>query len=779
MATQDEALQKRLLALFRPEAAERLAVMSAGLIELEKADQAAKRAEILESLVREAHSLKGASRAVDLTDMEALARAVETVLAALKQDAAIATPALFDALHRAVDGMEHFLAAPNPGEEGKAALRQLALSLEQPPAASAEAAATAPPAPPPAQAAPAPSPPPPAAAAPPAVASPPSDTAAPPAADSPPPAPRAEAPAPGPEIAPAADTVRIATARLETLLLMAEQLLSVRQAAEQHVAELKALGLTVAEWRKALAKTASASQSAHELLEAVKQRVGRLAGSIEAQETDAEQNLRQLSGAVANLLEGVKSVLMLPISTFLGLFPKMVRDLCRDQGKEADWTVTGGEIEIDKRVLDELRDPLIHLVRNCIDHGIEKPEERVAKGKPRRGRITLGIEQKAADRIEIVLTDDGAGMDAASIRAAAIKHGVITPASAEMLSEQESLALALRSGVTTSPIITDLSGRGLGLAIVQGKVARLNGSLDFESQPGTGTTFRLSLPLTLATFRGVLVQCGERPFVVPTTNVETVLRIDREAIRTVENRATIQLRNQAVALVDLAAVLGLPKPSAAKIPGKVEAVVVSTGRNPIAFAVDNIHNEQEILLKPLGKQLSRVRNVGGATVLGTGQVVPVLNVPDLMASAVKAAAGAAVVPAPPPPAAIQGKKEGKQHSLLVVEDSITTRTLLKNILEAAGHRVVTAVDGVDALGYLHDGDFDLVVSDVSMPRMDGFNLTARIRADKRLARLPVILVTALDSREDRARGIDVGADAYIVKSGFDQSNLLETIRRLI
>ena len=716
---QDEAFQQRLLATFRTEAAERLNVLSSGLIELEQTETTDKRAETLESLVREAHSLKGASRAVNLMDIEALARAMEKILAGLKQDATTATPALFDTLHRAVDGMERYLASPTAGEEEGAALRVLAQALDQPSPSPAEAELPHPP--------------------------------------------------PGAEIPPAPDTVRISTARLGSLLLMAEQLLSAKLAADQLAEELKAVRRSLAEWKKALARPHFASQPA-QLLTTEKQNIKRLETSIETLEKTAEQNFRHLGGAVANLLEGMKSVLMLPISTLLGILPKMVRDLSRDQGKEVDWSVSGGDIEIDKRILDEMKDPFIHLVRNCIDHGIEPPEEREKQGKPRRGRISLGIEQKAADKIEITLTDDGAGMDAARIRAAAVKHGVISPASAELLSEDEALALALRSGVTTSPIVTDLSGRGLGLAIVQEKIARLNGALAFETGPGTGTTFRMTLPLTLATFRGVAIQCGGHLFIVPTAQVEKVLRIGPEGIKTVENRATIQLGDQAVSLVNLADVLGLR--AAAKTPDKVQIVVLGTGGKPIAFAVDEIHNEQEVLVKPLGKQLARVRNIGGATILGSGQVVPILNVPDLLASAVKAAAGITSLPA-------VVSKEQKANSLLVVEDSITTRTLLKNILEAAGFSVVTAVDGVDAMTRLHEGEFDLVVSDVVMPRMDGFDLTTRIRADKRLGDMPVVLVTARESREDRERGIDVGANAYIVKSSFDQSNLLETIGRLI
>lgn len=328
--------------------------------------------------------------------------------------------------------------------------------------------------------------------------------------------------------------------------------------------------------------------------------------------------------------------------------------------------------------------------------------------------------------------------------------------------------LAFQSGISTSSIITDISGRGLGLAIVREKVEQLGGTVAIESHPDAGTTFRIALPLTLANFRGVLVGVGGQFFIIPIASIGRVARLADMDIRTVENRETISLDEKAVSLVRLGDVLGLPSKAAAGKSAGEMAIVLDLGSTRIAFQVDEVIGEQEVLVKPLGPQLARVRNIAGASVLGTGQVVPVLNVPDLMKSAVKFAAGMPVQPA-----------ETRTQSVLVVEDSITSRALLKNILESAGYAVTTAVDGVDAYTVLKTAVFDLVVSDVEMPRMDGFELTAKVRSDKQLAELPIVLVTALESHEYRERGIDVGANAYIVKSSFDQSNLLEVIRRLI
>jgi two-component system chemotaxis sensor kinase CheA len=340
--------------------------------------------------------------------------------------------------------------------------------------------------------------------------------------------------------------------------------------------------------------------------------------------------------------------------------------------------------------------------------------------------------------------------------------------------DQDLLAQVFQSGITTSPIITELSGRGLGLAIVREKVEKLGGTVSVTSTPDLGTTFRIVLPLTVATFRGLLVRLGEALFVLPAMHVSRVLRLKQEEIKTVEGRETICLNGGAVSLARLSAVLELPSPT--PVQGSAELlpiVLLSSADTRIAFLVDEVLGEQEVLLKGLGQQLSRVRNFAGATVLGNGRVAPILNVTDLMKSAIKSASSARRSSD-----AVAGGAEAVR-SVLVVEDSITTRTLLKNILETGGYAVVTAVDGIDALTSLKSSVFDIVVSDVEMPRMNGFELTAKIRSDKALAELPVILVTALASREDRERGIDAGANAYIVKGSFDQSNLLEVMGKLI
>ncbi len=771
MAKKNDDFLKKLLATFRIEADEHLRTMSSGLLDLEKTPAGERSAEIVERVFREAHSLKGAARAVNLTQIESVCQSMESVFAALKNNQLAGSPPLLDLLQRAIDALGGLLAAdagtPDSRQPMIATLiRRLDDALKEPLPEPEKPAPL-----PPAQEIP--------------------SASAPAAPDEP--AEAGSAPPPQPHSV-TSETIRVSTAKLDGVMRQAEELLSPRLASSQRVKELRETAALLAGWKKERRRIQPVLRLIEKLCERVgndaargRQEIRKLLEYLDAEQIfiktledrlarlkkSAEHDSRTLTGMTDSLLHDVKEMQLLPFSSLLEIFPRFIRELARDQGKKVELVIQGNEIEIDRRILEEMKDPFIHLLRNCVDHGVEKPGLREGKGKPAHGTVTLAISQKDSGKVEILVADDGAGIDAAKVRAAAGSLGIVSAEEAERLGEQEALALVLQSGVTTSPIITDVSGRGLGLAIVREKVERLGGTVAIESRPGAGTDLRIVLPLTLANFRGVIVRAGGRLFIIPAVSVERVARAANKDIQTVENRETIPLDGQAVSLAWLSDALEMPRKGTAGEPADcLQAVVLALGPRRIAFRVEEIVGEQEVLVKALGRQLARVRNVAGASVLGTGQVVPVLNVPDLLKSAVKHAT------APFAPAA-EKPVETERQSILVVEDSITSRALLKNILESAGYRVTTAVDGVDAYTALKTGAFDLVVSDVEMPRMDGFDLTAKVRVDKQLAELPVVLVTALESREHRERGIDVGANAYIVKSSFDQSNLLEVIGRLI
>jgi two-component system chemotaxis sensor kinase CheA len=758
MPNEDEFLQS-LREVFQVEANEHLQAIATGLLALERNPPAAEQRELIETVFRAAHSLKGAARAVNFLEIEGICQSMEDVFATWRRQEAAPSREELDALHRALDAASR--------------------------AAAGTAAAASPPAPPATPSvAPIPSVP--------SVSSLPSTMV-----DSPAPAPRPPATEPTRvEVAPSApvssaETVRIAVAKLDARLLEAEEMLTVKLTAAQRVSELNGLTAQFEEWRKEWAKVQPSVRLLRQSLESSAARPAPFAGlpqltdffdwshdylralesKVDAARRAAVQDHSVVGKLVDDLLEDSKKLLMLPLSTLGAFFPRLVRDLCRDQGKDAELVIRGEEVEIDKRILEEMKDPLVHLLRNCVDHGIEPPAERQRLGKPARATITLTVSPVNGSKVELLVADDGAGIDPAQVKASAIKHGRITAEEAQRLSDAEAQALIFQSEVSTSPIITQISGRGLGLAIVREKAEKLGGRVSVESQRHAGTTIRITLPIALATFRGILVEAGKRLFVIPTTQVERVRRFVGSDIRTVEGHTTLALDDRATSLVWLAEVLNLPDAERGDLTAPTPIMLLGAGDQRVAFAVDAVLGEQEVLVKPLSKPLSRVRNIAGATVLGSGQVAPILNVSDLLKSARLAGRSSPRV-APARAAAPVAK------SILVAEDSITSRMLIKGILESAGYRVKTAVDGMEAFTALRAETFDLLVSDVEMPRLNGFDLAARVRADSRLANLPVILVTARETREDRERGIDAGANAYLVKSNFDQSNLLEAVRRL-
>ncbi len=736
MDTKDLEFLERLRTTFRIEAEEHVRIISSGLIELEKEVTPERRAELTDTVFRESHSLKGAARSVNLSDIESICQPLEGAFSALKRGSIAASPTLFDLFHRSVDVIARIVSSADMENSGmdRAIVGELIRRLEKEPTGS----------------------------------SPPIEGVE-----------EAVLPRPAAEGPLATSTVRISMGRLDSLLLQAEEMIAVKSALGERAADLHEIGLALrarkaesARWKDRASSTpASRYEEWYEWNETRLDEIEtRVTAAARALERDERATIRMVDGH----LEEMKRIVMLPVASLVEGFPKVVRDLARDQGKEAELVVRGAEMEIDKRILEEMKDPLIHLLRNSVDHGIRT-----------RGTITIDFVAKDGSQVEIVVSDDGAGIDPARVREAAIKSGILSAASADRLDSKENLSLIFRSGISTSPIITTLSGRGLGLAIVLEKVEKLGGSVSVESRIDAGTTFRLLLPLTLATFRGVLVRVGEQAFILPSVNIERVSRVNRDEIRTVENRDAIFLDGQALSLVALDEVLGLPRrsrqaasappsgtPPSGTAPETSFFVVLASAGKRIAFRVDEIIDERQIMLKGLGRQLKRVRNVAGAAILGSGKVVPVLNASDLMKSAARTAA-------PLRAASEAGSPPARKARILVAEDSITARALLKNILTSAGYLVTTAVDGAEAYEQARGGEFDLVVSDVDMPRMSGFELTAKIRKDEKLSRLPVVLVTALESREDRERGIDAGADAYIVKSSFDQSNLLDVVRRLI
>lgn len=745
----DETLLRRLRAAFEHEAREHVQTISTGLVALEEANPASA-AEPIERIFRAAHSLKGAARTVSIASVESLCQALEGVFAAVKRGALTPTAEHFDLLHRAAAALPKLL-PPDADSPGAALtseqawlirqLHQLIVGEALPPGAPVPST---------------------------------TDHRAVPTAF-----------AHAPSAVTLDETVRISADRLERVLGGVEELLAARLAVQRQSQRVRHLLQRSVEWRK------------HWLRHRERWRHGGR-GGVPAKVADRQEytewsedfhkdleselldlsrsslrNERLLAGLMDQLLDDLKEAVMLPCASLLDSFPVILRDLARSENKEVEVRLHGGEVEVDRRIMEALKDPLIHLARNCIDHGIERPEARVARGKSRRGRVNVGVTAHEGANVRITVSDDGAGIDVAKVRAAAVRLGRLTAEQIGLLSDEEALDLIFESGLSTSPLVTDLSGRGLGLAIVRQHVELLDGTISVRNLSSGGAEFELTLPVTRSRFRGLVVRLGAQLYVLPTRNVVRVARVRRDGVKSVENRPTVVVEGEALALAGLADVLGLPGAEPGDTPSAhLQVIVLGAGAHRLAFLVDEVLVEHEVLMKPLGPPLKRIRHVMSATILSNGRVAPILQVSDLMESAI--ALGQV-----PTDLVRRGDAAKSRPAVLVAEDSISSRALLRNILESAGYRVETAVDGVEAFARLHAAEFSAVVSDVDMPRLNGFGLTAKIRADRKLAHLPVILVTALDKREDREQGLDVGASAYLVKSSFDQSNLLDILRRFL
>lgn len=748
MKVNEDEFLKSLRDTFAVEAGEHVQAISSGLLSIEQSTSDEAQRSHVGTIYRHAHSLKGAARAVNFTDIEAVCQSMEEVLAAWKQGEATPTPLALDAVHGALDEISKALSTPETTVAGKAALSAQAKALRRLKSVR--------------------------------------ETTRLPREE------RPEEPVPSgplrPERQATSDTVRIAINKLEGCLLKTEEILSAKLAVAQHASDLRNLTGEIEEWKKEWRKIQPSVNSLHprvpgpnstaaittvtNFLEWNQNYFRTLENKVDSLARATQRDQLNISKLVDDLLEDSKKLLMLPVATLGPPLAKLVRDLCRQQGKEANFVMSGEEVEIDKRILDEIKDPLIHLVRNCVDHGIELPAVRSRLNKPAAATIALKVSPVDGNKVQIAVEDDGGGINEEKVKQIAVNRQVITAREAESMSNEEAQRLIFQPELSTSAIITELSGRGLGLAIVREVTEKLGGQVGVEAKKNAGSKIQMTIPLALATFRGIIVEVEGRTFVIPTAQVERVSRFSTADIKTVEGRETVVIKDRPVSLVRLSAILELPPANGSPENNLVQVIVLGSNEQRVAFTVDAIVDEQEVLVKHFCKPLVRVRCVAGATILVSGRVAPVLNVADLL----KAARGAGIARTRVNTQTATTVVESK--SILIAEDSITSRMLLKGILESAGYTVTTAVDGMEAFTKLRSESFDLLVSDVEMPRLNGFDLTARVRADNKLAALPVILVTALEKREDRERGIDVGANAYLVKSSFDQSNLLEAVRRL-
>jgi two-component system chemotaxis sensor kinase CheA len=472
---------------------------------------------------------------------------------------------------------------------------------------------------------------------------------------------------------------------------------------------------------------------------------------------------RSLAASVRAMESGARRLRTVSFEETCEGLDRAARDVARAEGKDVELRVEARGVELDRAISEALRDPLLHLVRNAVSHGVESPSERRAAGKSEAGLITVSAEV-LGDFVSVRVEDDGRGVSLRAVRDRARRLAL--PVAEE---DADALRMIFAPGFTTSRSISEVSGRGIGLDVVASRIEALHGKVDVASHPGAGTRFTLTLPLTLGLVRALLVSVGDGVVAIPSTSVVTLRRAGAEAFKRVEGRDVLPLAGYVVPVASLARTLGMAEETAPNA-NRMVVVVTSSGRE-VALIVRALLAETEVVVRPFGGRIKRVRHFSGTAALPEGGLALVLDTADAVRTA-SAAHGPSLA------ASVREEKPSRRR-LIVADDSVTTRSLVRSILEAAGFDVLAVADGAEAWRVLQREGADLVVTDVQMPRMDGFELTAAIRASDRFRRLPVILVTSLDSESDRLRGVEAGADAYIVKSAFDQEQLLEVIGQLI
>jgi two-component system chemotaxis sensor kinase CheA len=492
-------------------------------------------------------------------------------------------------------------------------------------------------------------------------------------------------------------------------------------------------------------------------------RIGRMLKDRFKIDPATSTEFNELSRLLNDLQDRAMRTQMVPVSTITDQLHRAVRDLSRAQGKSVRWEARGTETELDRGVLHQLSDSLVHLVRNAVDHGIESPEERQAAAKHAQATVRLHAMQLGSEVI-IAVTDDGRGIDVAGVAHQADRRGIDT----DGMTDDEILGLTFQPGLSTTSFVTDVSGRGVGLDVVRTNVESVHGRVEVRSEPGVGTEFRIIVPITTAVLRCLLVEAGGQSFALPFHRVLLSKANEPAVVTRAEGRPVIRVEGNAIPVQVLAETLGLSAGRGTKGP----LVVLTDTARRHAFQVDRLIGQRDVVIKALNPLLPRLPAVAGASVEPDGSILVVLDPPGLMQRAKHASRTTETK------AHIEGSPV-KRRSILVVDDALTIRELQRSILERAGFDVRVAVDGRHALSALAEAPSDLVLTDIEMPNMDGFALTEAIRAHPTLANIPVLILSSRTSAVDRQRGLDAGADGYIQKSGFDEASLLAAVNRLL
>ena len=798
-----------MLELFRLEAESQTEILSAGILSIEQLESSS---QTIESLMRAAHSLKGAARIVNLDQAVRVAHALEDVFIAAGEGRITVTASDTDLLLSSVDFLSGIAVTEDAGEAtwlGRADtlvadLNSLVRKENGSPTRSAPAASVpsvAPPLPPTEAESTAPAA---------ADSAPPSDLTAEkslpsnvqPTANARPPQRPASSPAgPSAEVPPSTTpiaepprspastaeideeerVVRVSAGSLSRLVgLAGESLVEARQL-RPFVDSLLLLRSLQTELCDAVTKVeddlrstnVGGSTSQRIGVETLRQQAGhgleRLSQLIESFEAFARRN-EDLS---ERLHREVIFSRMRPLADGIHGFPRLVRDLARQLGKQVRLEIRGDQTGVDRDILDKLEAPLSHLIRNAVDHGMESPDDRAATGKPEGGTIVLEAGHRAGN-LTIVISDDGRGIDIDALRQRIVDRQLVTETVAGRLSEAELLEFLFLPGFSTRNAVSEISGRGVGLDVVQTMVKAVGGSVRVTTEPGQQTSFTLQLPITMSVIRALLVDIGGEPYAFPLTRIDQILTASRDDLATIEGRDYVEYDERAIGLVHATDVLGIPPTN--QQPELLPVVVVSDHGQRFGMVVDAFLGERDLEVRPLDPRLGKVPDISSASLLENGDPVLIIDVEDLVRSIDSLLTGRGISPID---AAREELASNRVKRVLVVDDSITVRELERQLLQSRGYQVDVAVDGKDGWNAFRSTPYDLVVSDIDMPRMDGIGLVTLIKTDAQRSHVPVVIVSYKDREEDRLRGLEAGATRYLTKSSFHDETFLDTIVELI
>lgn len=722
---------RQVLGIFVAEVREQAQLIAAALLAMEK-DASTIPAHI-EELFRHAHSLKGSSASLGVSELESLAHELESALTGVRRHGAKLTPVLVDAGLRAMDAVQQrsvgLLADSDEGLDAVAArtadLRALGPatdSVTDAAATSATDSAVTPPAPPA-----------------------PKDIGA-----------GANEPA---LLGDDPNSVRLPAELLRAFEHRTDDLRTLHGRLERHARELAHAGHLLE--RMTRDGAAPVAEQQPRAAGPARREVRQVLRTLRTLRRELLDDSEALQSASSEFTDALRALRLVPATLLRQPLMRTVRDACRLAGREAELTLSGDHVFLDRTLLEDLRSPLLHLLRNAVDHGIEPASVRTAKGKPPVGRVRVNLEQEGG-LIIIAVSDDGRGIDQSAVRERAVSRGFLSAQAAEGLDEQATYQLLLQAGFSTTDQVTALSGRGVGLDVVRDVVERMSGQLTISAQPGKGACFTISVPMTMVAAQALLLEEPDGVYALPQASVDRILLAPRQELQQLGARTIYRHEGEALVVARLAGLLG--GRGGREWPARLPLVLLSHGGQRIALTCERLLGETELVLQPLPIELRRHQVLSAVALRPTGEVLLVLK-PGVLAQRALGAQAQVTTPS--------------LRTVLVADDSITTRSLLRSVLESGGYKVRTASDGEEALRLVRNEPIDLVVSDVQMPRLDGIALVERLREDTRTSGLPVVLFSSADSEDDRRRGAASGAAAYLTKGAFDRGQLVDVVSNLL